>query len=227
MMSYDYPHPVSRTYQYKKITKPALERKRRARMNKSVEQLKNLMIDALETEAENISKLEKADILELTVRHIQRLHSQSSGLSPVVSPNEDPTAESRWQSGFGHCAAEACKYLAALPGESGQKLAKHLASGLESTHKLNIQIMPKDDLMSPNCGASPHLGVTPNGPPSVDIPCPSLVPPQPLVNTPESPCESAPSPTLEGSGTKPPTPIDDDEEIDVEGVDNDPMWRPW
>ncbi|XP_015113224.1 enhancer of split mbeta protein [Diachasma alloeum] len=238
MMSYDYPHPVSRTYQYKKITKPALERKRRARMNKSVEQLKNLMIDALETEAENISKLEKADILELTVRHIQRLHSsQSSGLSPVVSQNEDPTAESRWQSGFGHCAAEACRYLAALPGESGEKLARHLASGLESMRKLNIQIIPKDELMSPNPIASPHLTLTPAGPPSLEMPSPSMASPHrlspapPLVNAPGIPFEPAPKKLCnprERSEPQTPMPTEDEEEIDVEGVDdNDPMWRPW
>lgn len=89
-----------------------------------------------QTEGENISKLEKADILELTVRHLQRLQASraSEGSS---SPNEETLAESRWQSGFGQCAAEACKYLAALPGESGQKLARHLASGLQSKRKLN------------------------------------------------------------------------------------------
>ncbi|XP_031837194.2 uncharacterized protein LOC116429002 isoform X2 [Nomia melanderi] len=78
MMSFNYPHPVSRTYQYKKITKPLLERKRRARINKCLDELKNLMIDALETEEEDISKLEKADILELTVRHLQRLQGEGA-----------------------------------------------------------------------------------------------------------------------------------------------------
>ncbi|XP_057325438.1 enhancer of split mgamma protein-like [Microplitis mediator] len=141
MMAYDYPYPVSRTHQYKKITKPMLERKRRARINRCLEELKNLMVDALETEGENISKLEKADILELTVRHLQRLQA-SRASEPSSSLNEETLAESRWQSGFGQCAAEACKYLAALPGESGQKLARHLASGLQSKRKLNTSILP-------------------------------------------------------------------------------------
>ncbi|XP_043473963.1 enhancer of split mbeta protein-like [Leptopilina heterotoma] len=134
MMSYDYPHPVSRTYQYKKITKPLLERKRRARINRCLEELKDLMVDALETEGENISKLEKADILELTVRHLQRLQtSRPSGLSISGSSNEDASAESRWQSGFGHCAAEACRFLASLPGETADKLFKHLSTLLTQT----------------------------------------------------------------------------------------------
>ncbi|CAK9816992.1 Enhancer of split mbeta protein [Anthophora quadrimaculata] len=138
MMSYEYPHPVSRTYQYKKITKPLLERKRRARINKCLDELKNLMIDALETEGEDISKLEKADILELTVRHLQRLQgSQSSGLSGTITKSDEISAESRWLSGFGHCAAEAYRFLSALPGEGAERLARHLTAGLQKSRQTN------------------------------------------------------------------------------------------
>ncbi|XP_060827468.1 enhancer of split mgamma protein-like [Bombus pascuorum] len=138
MMSYEYPHPVSKTYRYKKITKPLLERKRRARINKCLDELKNLMIDTLETEGEDISKLEKADILELTVRHLQRLQgSRSSGLSGTITKNEEASAESRWLSGFGHCAAEAYRFLSAVPGEGAERLARHLAAGLQKSRQTN------------------------------------------------------------------------------------------
>nr|XP_050856659.1 transcription factor HES-4-like isoform X2 [Vespula vulgaris]XP_050856661.1 transcription factor HES-4-like isoform X2 [Vespula vulgaris] len=118
------------------------------------------MVDALETEGENISKLEKADILELTVRHLQRLQaSRSAGLSGISTTaipttpiptttttttikmttmvNDEATAESRWQSGFGHCATEACKFLATLPGKAAENLARHLAIGLQNNSKIN------------------------------------------------------------------------------------------
>ena len=52
--------PMSRTHQYKKITKPLLERKRRARINKCLDELKDIMTVALQAEGENVSKLEKA-----------------------------------------------------------------------------------------------------------------------------------------------------------------------
>ncbi|KAH0566908.1 enhancer of split mgamma protein-like [Cotesia glomerata] len=162
MMAYDYPYPVSRTHQYKKITKPMLERKRRARINRCLEELKDLMVDALETEGENISKLEKADILELTVRYLQRL--QASRASGTSTPSEETLAESRWQSGFGQCAAEACKYLASLPGESGEKLARHLASGLHSKRKIGTPILQAPDSTLPivnqdviNCKVDPQF----------------------------------------------------------------------
>ncbi|CAD7090001.1 unnamed protein product [Hermetia illucens] len=40
--------PVSRTYQYRKIMKPMLERKRRARINRCLDELKDLMTGALQ-----------------------------------------------------------------------------------------------------------------------------------------------------------------------------------
>uniref|UniRef100_T1HTH6 BHLH domain-containing protein n=2 Tax=Rhodnius prolixus TaxID=13249 RepID=T1HTH6_RHOPR len=35
--------PISRTYQYRKVMKPMLERKRRARINRCLDELKELM----------------------------------------------------------------------------------------------------------------------------------------------------------------------------------------
>lgn len=46
-MSFD-PAPLSKTAKYKKITKPLLERKRRARINRCLDELKDLMVGALE-----------------------------------------------------------------------------------------------------------------------------------------------------------------------------------
>lgn len=42
------PAPLSKTAKYKKITKPLLERKRRARINRCLDELKDLMVGALE-----------------------------------------------------------------------------------------------------------------------------------------------------------------------------------
>ncbi|KAF4517714.1 hypothetical protein B566_EDAN013392 [Ephemera danica] len=78
--------PISRTYQYRKVMKPMLERKRRARINRCLDELKELMVSALQHEGENVSKLEKADILELTVRHLHRLRRQHAlTLTPEVT----------------------------------------------------------------------------------------------------------------------------------------------
>merc|ERR1712141_576883 len=77
--------PMSRTDQYRKVVKPLIERKRRARINACLDELKDLMVFALQTEGESISKLEKADVLELTVSHLRKLKRQQMlSLNPAL-----------------------------------------------------------------------------------------------------------------------------------------------
>ena len=118
--------PLSRTHQYKKITKPLLERKRRARINKCLDELKEIMTVALQAEGENVSKLEKADILELTVRHLHKL-SQSRRLM-VRNPLDDLH---KFQAGYSSCAQEAATFLLSNPGVDvrlGQRMLTHLST---------------------------------------------------------------------------------------------------
>ncbi|KAJ4438362.1 enhancer of split mbeta protein-like [Periplaneta americana] len=110
--------PISRTYQYRKVMKPMLERKRRARINKCLDELKDLIVSSLQAEGENVSKLEKADILELTVRHLHKLRRQHSlGLTPEAAYAD------RFRAGFTHCAAEVSQYLAAAAASPSSPLS--------------------------------------------------------------------------------------------------------
>lgn len=132
--------PVSRTYQYRKVMKPMLERKRRARINRCLDELKELMVSALQSEGENVSKLEKADILELTVRHLHKLRRQQRLTSnPVVDTD-------RFRAGFTHAANEVSRCLASTPGVDihlGTKLMTHLGhrlNDLDKVQPLSIQV---------------------------------------------------------------------------------------
>ncbi|XP_037940728.1 enhancer of split mgamma protein-like [Teleopsis dalmanni] len=116
--------PVSRTYQYRKIMKPMLERKRRARINKCLDELKDLMTGTLKADGENISKLEKADILELTVRHLHRLRETNA---LFVRNNETINMEKFW-AGFQHCAAEVSQFLNKYDRSISSDLIKHIAN---------------------------------------------------------------------------------------------------
>ncbi|XP_075155487.1 HES-related [Haematobia irritans] len=116
--------PVSRTYQYRKIMKPMLERKRRARINKCLDELKDLMTGTLQADGENVSKLEKADILELTVRHLQRLREKNA---LYVRHNDTLNMEKFW-AGFQHCAAEVAQYLNKFDHQISGELIQHIAS---------------------------------------------------------------------------------------------------
>ncbi|XP_055314546.1 enhancer of split m7 protein-like [Sitodiplosis mosellana] len=115
--------PVSRTYQYRKVMKPMLERKRRARINRCLDELKELMTNALQTEGENVAKLEKADILELTVRHLHTLRRQN-----VLGARSDNSYAEKFKAGFRHCAAEVSSFLNVVDQETSVPIIKHLNS---------------------------------------------------------------------------------------------------
>ena len=86
--------------------KPLLERKRRARINRCLDDLKDIMVGALQAEGESMTKLEKADVLELTVRHLRKLKQQNAlGLTPQA------TYAGRFKAGYAHCAHEVSKFV--------------------------------------------------------------------------------------------------------------------
>lgn len=114
------------------VMKPMLERKRRARINRCLDELKELMVTALAGDGENVAKLEKADILELTVRHLHKLQRQQRlSANPVIDAD-------RFRAGYTHCANEVSRCLAATPGVDvalGTKLMTHLGHKLNSMDK--------------------------------------------------------------------------------------------
>ena len=76
-------------YIFQQIMKPLLERKRRARINKCLDELKDIMTAALQSQGENVSKLEKADILELTVRHLHKMQQARRLMTTSRNPLEE------------------------------------------------------------------------------------------------------------------------------------------
>merc|ERR1712243_219513 len=97
---------MSKTNTYRKIVKPMLERKRRARINACLDELKDLMVYTLQTEGESIAKLEKADVLELTVKHLRKLKRQQMlALNPALDMD-------RFHAGYTTCATEVSLTLA-------------------------------------------------------------------------------------------------------------------
>lgn len=132
--------PVSRTYQYRKVMKPMLERKRRARINRCLDELKELMVTALQAEGENVSKLEKADILELTVRHLHKLKRQQRlAANPVIEAD-------RFRAGFTQAANEVSRVLASTPNVDvtlGKRIMSHLGhriNDLDKVQPLSIHV---------------------------------------------------------------------------------------
>lgn len=74
------------------------------------------------------SKLEKADILEMTVKHLRQLQRQQ--VTQALSC--DPTVVTKYKTGFNECANEVMRYLGSVQGVDGDvrgRLMNHL-SGL-------------------------------------------------------------------------------------------------
>ncbi|XP_065371810.1 enhancer of split mgamma protein [Calliphora vicina] len=208
---------MSKTYQYRKVMKPMLERKRRARINKCLDELKDLMVATLESEGEHVTRLEKADILELTVSHLQKMKQQRKSSSS--NGNTTMNQAEGFRSGYIHAVNEVSKSLSELPGVNvslGTQLMTHLGQRLN-------QLQP---------AVKPALPLT--SPLSVQIGAPNFrgqysVPISPVSSYSTSPNSSIGSEKYASSQlltTCPTTPIDVTS-IDVEIEDEENVWRPW
>ncbi|QQP51843.1 Enhancer of split mbeta protein, partial [Caligus rogercresseyi] len=136
---------MSKTHQYRKVMKPLLERKRRARINKCLDEIKDILVETLQSETgESITKLEKADVLEMTVKHLRSLKAKRD--------NPD-----RFFSGYTTCANHVSQYLSsAVPGVNvhfARDLMSHLGGQL--THPLSINTQRSAEMHSPPSSVSP------------------------------------------------------------------------
>ncbi|XP_059378248.1 transcription factor HES-2-like [Carassius carassius] len=111
----------------RKLRKPLIEKKRRERINSSLEQLKGIMVDAYNLDQ---SKLEKADVLEITVQHMENLQRGSGG---SISPGTGFESRQRYSSGYIQCMHEVHNLLLSCPGMDktlGARLLNHLLKSL-------------------------------------------------------------------------------------------------
>ncbi|XP_041654660.1 hairy-related 3 [Cheilinus undulatus] len=93
----------SKTSGCSKVSKPLMEKKRRARINKCLDQLQTLL-ESFYSSSIRKRKLEKADILELTVKHLRNLQKVQS-CTAFASDFSD------YQAGFRSCMENVNQYL--------------------------------------------------------------------------------------------------------------------
>lgn len=185
-------------FSFLQVMKPMLERKRRARINRCLDELKELMVVALQSEGENVSKLEKADILELTVRHLHKLRRQQrlSG-NPV-------TEMDRFRAGYTRCASEVSRCLAATPGLDvtlGANLMTHLGHRLNSIQPTGATATSPSSPETAGATRSPSAPLTLNTDSSSSASCSSSSSTSSSCSSPPPP----PSPT--GSTSSYPMPL--------------------
>ncbi|KAJ6643895.1 Protein hairy [Pseudolycoriella hygida] len=129
--------PVKRASDNRRSNKPIMEKRRRARINNCLNELKTLILDATKKDPARHSKLEKADILEKTVKYLQDLQRQQSAMSQAA----DPSIVNKFKAGFSECAKEVDRFHGIEPVVK-RRLLQHLSSyltGVKSEHPPQLQ----------------------------------------------------------------------------------------
>ncbi|XP_056313093.1 hairy and enhancer of split related-7 isoform X2 [Danio aesculapii] len=106
----------------RKLLKPQVERRRRERMNRSLENLKLLLLQGPEHNQPNQRRLEKAEILEYTVLFLQKANK--------ANKEEEGEEKSQFMEGFSSCLQKAARYLldeGGLEGSVTSMLCQRLA----------------------------------------------------------------------------------------------------
>ncbi|XP_055628701.1 protein hairy [Toxorhynchites rutilus septentrionalis] len=115
--------PIKRPSDNRRSNKPIMEKRRRARINNCLNELKTLILDAMKKDPARHSKLEKADILEMTVKHLENLQRQQSAMSQATDPN----VMNKFKAGFNECAQEVSRFTDIDP-MTRRRLLAHLSN---------------------------------------------------------------------------------------------------
>lgn len=184
----------------RKTNKPIMEKKRRARINNCLNELKDLLIDGSDKDPSRHSKLEKADILELTVKHLQKLQRQQ--LAAAIAA--DPAVLHRFKAGFSDCAVEVRRYLsrlASVPTGLRHRLGNHLTScigGMETLQPRDYAPLVPDPLrLDDERPSAFHFvrSTRPTSPPLSPLSCDSACDSSTELETPPRPVQTFPFPT--------------------------------
>ncbi|XP_045474708.1 protein hairy [Harmonia axyridis] len=136
---------VKKTSDNRRSNKPIMEKRRRARINNCLNELKTLILDAMKKDPARHSKLEKADILEMTVKHLQNLQRQQVAMSAAT----DPSVVNKFRAGFSECLGEVSRF-SGLDPTVRRRLLQHLTSHLNSNHQKSQEIQQVQLHILPN-----------------------------------------------------------------------------
>ncbi|XP_064375443.1 transcription factor HES-2-like [Dromaius novaehollandiae] len=128
--------------------KPLIEKRRRARINASLEQLRRLLQQTPEQQnTRALSRLEKAEILEMTVQQLARLKK------PDIAPKNGQD----FAAGYRHCLNAVSTFLSSVGSSLDQNTRSHILRQLETTTEMKAAAapapspkvwQPQDDLSS-------------------------------------------------------------------------------
>lgn len=136
---------VSKTQHYLRVKKPLLERQRRARMNKCLDQLKGLIAEFQGND--NILRLDKAEMLESALTFM-KTECKRPTIINVYQPMDS------YRHGFMNAVNEVSRVMAGTPGMSvnmGKAVMTHLGS--EFNRLLQTQQLPQANPHRSKCAS--------------------------------------------------------------------------
>ncbi|KAM4556531.1 transcription cofactor HES-6 [Fundulus diaphanus] len=136
----------------RKMRKPLVERKRRARINESLQELRALIADR-----DLQSKMENAEVLEVAVRHVESILQDQT--QEVDALNRE--ARERFAAGYIQCMHDVHTFVSSCPGLDSA-IAAELLNHLLDRMPLNDE--ERLDANEPACtstGALPESAYTP------------------------------------------------------------------
>ncbi|XP_038242231.1 transcription factor HES-7.1-like isoform X1 [Dermochelys coriacea] len=154
--------------QDKKLLKPLMEKRRRDRMNRSLERLRLLLLEATQDERLKNPKVEKAEILQKTVHFVRTQppagipfgtagYSSSLALAlggPLANPSwartrydneparQEETFLQRYHSGYRECLSQATRFLHSSPGICAGKKAYLMERICHCMEKITTRDLP-------------------------------------------------------------------------------------
>ncbi|XP_016094475.1 transcription factor HES-7.1-A-like [Sinocyclocheilus grahami] len=162
----------------RKLLKPQVERRRRERMNRSLENLRTLLLQGPEHNSPTQRRIEKAEILEYTVLFLQNSAAQAKKAKDVEGGEKH-----QFMDGFSSCLQKAACFLSdegkarGLEGSVTATLCQRLTRPCVSTPiRLPVRIQNLSRKQLPDSNALHHLlqsSVCKQGLPSA---CRSVVP---------------------------------------------------
>ena len=127
-------------------SKPLMEKRRRERINKSLSELKNILLEALKRDQSSCSKLEKADILEMTVKYLNQTKMMTGSYpSPYQTGSQ---AGNGFNTGYNRAQEECIKMIRENPAlTEAQKI--QMIQQMTQNSKMQAAISPQKIARSP------------------------------------------------------------------------------
>ncbi|KAF4528672.1 hypothetical protein B566_EDAN015577 [Ephemera danica] len=159
-----------RSSENRRSNKPIMEKRRRARINNCLNELKSLILDAMKKDPARHSKLEKADILEMTVKHLESLQRQQMAMTVAA----DPAVLNKYRAGFSECATEVGRFLGRgdapqLDPHVKRRLLAHLSNCLSSVGTSSSSSPPSSPAPTPTSGQADPLPLQVQLPPGISV----------------------------------------------------------